>query len=101
MKVFTNSNLKKLDSVVGFIEGHSMLKASIPGVITVSLFISLSVSAIEWNQCEISILCHALRKRKASYFQIFTRPSIRTTDNGACLILIIPATLEILVLIPD
>lgn len=64
MEVFTVSNLKKLESVVGFIEGHSVLKASFPGVITLSLFISLSVSGIEWNLCEISILCHCFKERK-------------------------------------
>lgn len=41
-----------------------MLKASFPGVITMSLFISLSVSGIEWNICEISILCQFFKERK-------------------------------------
>lgn len=76
MKVFTNSNLKKLDSVVGFIEGHSVLKTSIPGVITVSLFISLSVSETEWNLCEISILCHCFKERKGK-----SLPNTHKTTN--------------------
>lgn len=97
---------------MGFTEGNFVLKASFPGVITRSLFISLAVSSIDWNMCEISILCHSFKEKKGKerkdkekkekkiYCQILTRLLIRTNE-GSSLMLIIPASLVVLVFISD
>jgi hypothetical protein len=58
-----------------------VLKASFPGVITRSLFISLGVSSIEWNMCEISILCHSFKERKGKERKENLLPNTHTSTK--------------------
>lgn len=60
---------------MGFTEGDFVLKASLPGVITRSLSISLAVSSTEWNMYEISILCPCFEERKGKKRKFVTKYS--------------------------